>query len=364
MGAGHQATRLRQQAAQYRKLGDLAAIQPEEVRARRTAAEEAYTNVVSRLGAEGTYGPGAPTAGASTESVFKEADIQSSLEGPMYKEGGEGLGKTGQNLLEKKGYLPSGSVGKTSIKGQIIDPEKFQKKVEGSAQFRIASQLTAEAEQLINREGPLYEEMLNNLQLPIIEGSAALARENTEQLRRAMQRGGSARRSAFEAVQKMRAQERINSQKIQQLAQVRGSLDSWARENARTVLDFGQNWVSNLGGIRESYQKAMDSAAEMMLTEAMPLVFRAEGAAADSEAAAAEVRAKMHAENRQKTGQWVTGILSVASLALGGVGILAGAADATGGLGSLAGAITPYSGSLISTGIKLGTSALGQGGQQ
>lgn len=264
----------------------------------------------------------------------------------------------------KKDLHASGSIGKTSINAKVIDPEKFQKKVEGSTQFRLMSKLTAEAEQLVNREGPLYDEMINNLQLPIIEGSAALARENTDQLRRAMQRGGSARRGAFEAVQKIRQQERINSAKIQQLSQVRAGLDTWARENARSTLEFGQSWASNLGGIRESYQGAMDGAADLMLTKAMPLIFRAEDSAAESERAAEQVRAQMHAANREKTGKWVMGIMAVASIAMGGIGAMGmmGMAGA-GTMGKIATAIKPHTGALLSKGISMGASAMGKSEQ-
>jgi len=264
----------------------------------------------------------------------------------------------------KKDFHASGSIGKTTMQAQVIDQDKFQKKIEGSTQFRLMSKLTAEAEQLVNREGPLYEEMINNLQLPIMEGSAALARENTDQIRRAMQRGGSARRSAFEAVQKMRQQERVNSAKIQQLSQVRSGLDTWARENAKSTLEFGQNWASNLGGIRESYQSAMDGAADMMLTKAMPFVFRAEDSASESERAAEGVRAQMHAENRAKTGKWITGIMAVGSLALGGMGGLSMLGMAgTGTFGKIAGGLQKNAGGLLSQGINLGTAALGTNGE-
>ena len=231
-------------------------------------------------------------------------------------------------------------------KANVIDQEKFQKKVEGSTQFRLMSKLTAEAEQLVNREGPLYDEMISNLQLPIIEGAGALARENTEQLRRAMQRGGSARRTAFEAVQKIRAQERVNSAKVQQLSQTRFELDKWSRENAKSTLEFGQSWASNLGGIRESYQGAMDNAADLMLSKALPLVYKGEAAADESERAAEAVRAKMHADRRAKTGKWIGGILTVASMFTGG-GLLSGAL-ATGGLtGALGGSGSDMLGAAI-----------------
>lgn len=275
---------------QFEALGSLAAAQPEEIRTRRTSAESAYTGVLSRLGAAGTYEQvgGAPAGGGAAEaegptSIFKKEDIVT----PFVKAGTQSV--------------------------TTLDPEKYQKAVEGSTQFRIMSRLTAEAEQLISREGPLYDEMINSLQLPIIEGAGAMARENAEALKRAAARGGSARRSAMEAVQKIRANERLNSQKMMALSQTRFALDQWSRENARTTLEFGQNWASNLGGIRESYNRAMDQASQLMTNSALPIMFQATKEAA-------KWRYYAHQKKRSKVTRWISGIMGVAMIAGGSYG--------------------------------------------
>lgn len=286
----------KREAAGFHYLSALAAAQPEEIRTRRTAAEQAYTGVLSRLGAAGTYDlPGtAPSGATPTEtgedpSIFKTEKAKSAA----------------ATHIDRR-YMDD------SVLQDItrLDPEAYQKKVEGSAQFRIMSRMTAEAEQLIAREGPLYDEMKSSLQLPIIEGSAAMARENAEQLRRAAARGGAARRRAFEAVQRIRSQERINSDKIQKLSQTNFALDQWARENARTTLEFGQNWASNLGGIRESYNQAMDQASELMLNSALPIMFQ-------NKQEAAKWRYHAHAKKRAKLTRWLDGIMSVGMVGLG-----------------------------------------------
>lgn len=353
---------------------------PAEIRSRRTSAEQAYSGILGRLGARGTYD--LPVAGQ------RAAQADPETAGPAGRPSGAAETPETGAVFRKTNFQEGVNIGAIDIDtryhspediGQIteLDPEATVRNVEKSAQFRIASRLTAEAEQLIAREGPLYNEMLNNMQLPIIEGSAAVARENAAQLKRAMARGGAARREAMQAVQQIRSRERVNSQKVQQLAQTRFALDQWARQNARTTLQFGQNWAANLGGIRESYNQAMDLATDLMVSKALPLVI-------GEQARAAALRQKAHAENRAKVGRWISGALSAATLAIGGlgaasaVGILGGAGKAglntlkAGGAGSGAGlfgrvgqAAAPYTGELIGAGTQLlGASLPSAGGQQ
>jgi hypothetical protein len=286
----------KREAASFHELGALAAAQPEEMRTRRTDAEATYSGILGRLGAEGTYDkPGSTTpsqigeGGGSATDIFKTEKVKS---GPA----------TGIDLRYTK---------KSSLQDiTSLDPDKAVKAQEGTTQFRIMSRLTAEAEQLISREGPLYQEMLNNLQLPILEGAGVMARENAEALKRAAARGGSARRGAMEAVQKMRSQEKINSQKVMAISQTRFAMDQWARQNARGTLEFGQSWAANLGGIRETYQAGMDQASQLMINGALPIMF-------DAKQEAAKWRNYAHQKNRAKVTRWIDGIVGVIAMAGG-----------------------------------------------
>lgn len=326
----------RSAAKGFEQLSALAGAQPEEIRTRRRAAEDTYNAVLNRLGTAGTYDrPGAPTTDAE--------DIETS----------PGIWKT--EKAKSMAATHGGAKGESRIKESAIaditrlDPEAYTKNLEKSSQFRIASRLTAEAEQLIAREGPLYDSMLRAQQLPIIEGNAAIARENAEALRRSAQRGGAGRRHAMEAVQKIRAQERTNRAKVTALSDTRFKLDVWARENARTQLEFNQNWASNLGGVRESFNAAMDQASALMVNSALPMMFNARKEAT-------QYRMAIQNRAREKTRSIVMGVLAVASLAMGGVGALGLA-----GMGGAAGAaLAPSAGALASTGLKLGAQAMAQ----
>lgn len=299
----------KREAAKMKEISALAAAQPEEIRTRRQAAEETYQGVLNRLGAKGTY-----------ENVGGEAAM-SSLTGAASAESAVGTAAdSGADLgifkTEKAKSAQATDIDpRYSSEANIADITKLDagktiKSVEDSAQFRIMSRLTAESEQLLAREGPLYDEMEKNLQNPIIEGSAAMARENAAELKRMMAKGGAARRGAFEAVQKMRQQEQVNSQRITAINQSRFALDNWARTNARTNLEFGQNWASNLGGVRESFNAAMDNAAALMTSEALPLMMGAQQQAMAYRRAA-------HKATTSGVMRWVKGIVGAVMMYYG-----------------------------------------------
>lgn len=343
----------KREAAKMKEISALAAAQPEEIRTRRQAAEESYQGVLNRLGAKGTY-----------ENVGGEAPAMSALTGAASAQTGApgeppqdlGIFKTEKAKSAQARDIDPRYASEANIADITrLDPSKTAKAVEGSAQFRIMSRLTAESEQLLARQGPLYEEMEKNLQNPIIEGSAAMARENAAELKRMMAKGGAARRGAFEAVQKMRQQEQVNSQRITAINQSRFALDNWARTNARTNLEFGQNWASNLGGVRESFNAAMDNAAALMTTEALPLMMGAQQQAMAYRRAA-------HKATQSGVVRWVKGIVGAVMMYYGAGaagGSLVGEAISGGDQG-----VNPAGGTTYSGGVLRGRVGAGGGTQQ
>lgn len=304
----------------------LAAAQPEEIRQRRSAAEQTLGLVRSRLGAAGTYDlPGTTTGpaaepdleatGATTLTGVKVAR-QKTLQGQTTDIGG-GFVKSDLPVgsPELGGYIDPKYAKSVSGLGQVkkLDPEAYTKQLEQSAEFRIASRLTAQAEQLLARQGPLWDDLIKNQQMPIIEGSAAMAKETAENLRRAAAKGGAARRDAFEAIQRMGAQREINTARMQSIANMRVELDKFAIQNAKEQLLFNQAWTENLSGIRETYNKAMDSASELMATASLPVMF----ASLDK---AQQWRMHAYAKNRAKLTRWIQGGLGVVQMVTGAYG--------------------------------------------
>ena len=324
---------------QMKGLAATAAQQPEEIRERRTAAESGLGALTSALGEAGSYdlpdpnapapAPSAPVTGPTgllSKDGYKFADLKAVkkydkliAKGYSPEEAKDQLGSN--KAFEEDGIFGSqktavgvkGTGGKGGTRTTVLDTDAMLEQQKGSSMFRQVSRMVAESEQMLARSGPLWDEMVRNTQLPIIEGAAAMGRENAENIRRAMQKGGAARRDAFAAVQKIRAQDQRNMQTGQALADAHLKMDKWARDNAKDVINFATGWAQNQAGIRESYHSAMDAATELMSTASLPFIFNAEQKEQ-------EYRDAQSAQNRGKVMKQISGVLGVATSVVGLVG--------------------------------------------
>jgi hypothetical protein len=196
------------------------------------------------------------------------------------------------------------------MRGTTIDPEAVARATIESPEFRIASRLTAESEQMLAREGPLWESMSKSITGPIIEGSAAFMSEQSEKLRREFARGGAARNRSRQAMQEIRVAEQVNKTRQTNLWNSSLALNQWARDNARTQLTFNQGWASNVAGVRDSFHDALDKAGQFMVEVAIP------GSRSASLGADAISRIQ-HEQNRAK-------IKRIGSFAVGAIATVAG----------------------------------------
>lgn len=324
---------------QMKSLTATAAQQPEEIRERRTAAEGGLAALTTALGQKGTYdlpstAPSAPPStppvtgptGLLSQDGYKFANLNAKKKyGKLLEKGyspEEAAGQLGANKAYEEGGLftkqktgvgVKGTGGKGGTQTTTLDTEAMLEQQKGSSMFRQVSRMVAESEQMLARSGPLWDEMMRSTQLPIIEGAAAASRENAEAIRKAMAKGGAARRDAFGAVQKIRAQEQVNMQKGQQLAQAHVEMDRWARENAKNVINFATGWAQNQAGIRESYHSAMDAATDLMASKSLPFIFNAT-------TKQQEYRDAQSAQSRGKVMKQISGVLGVATSVVGLVG--------------------------------------------
>jgi len=288
-----------------KEIAATSAQQPEEIRERRSTAEDVLGALNAEVGKPGTYdlptGPNAPSPVADEDglSIFKSTDT-------------------------KIGVAATGGKGKTTTTS--LDKDAALEQMKSSSSFRQVSRMMAESEQMLARSGPLYDEMVRSTQLPIIEGSATLARENTEAIRKALQRGGAARRDGFAAIAKIRAQEQANAARGQALAKAHTEMDRWIRQNASETITFANGWATNQAGIRESYHSAMDAASQLMAQASLPTIFNAS-------VKEQEYRDAQSAQSRGKVMRQISGVLGVATSVVGIVGSFYGQ-----GGGSTAGA--------------------------
>jgi hypothetical protein len=138
-----------------------------------------------------------------------------------------------------------------------MDPEAIAAGVMAQPQFAAVSGMVAEANQLINREGPLWNQLNNSIVGSVYEGAAAAQRQQMEELSRAMARGGSARRQGLALAQKFQVQENINRERSTQLWQSKMALEQFRTQAAQQNLSFANAWVDNQSGVRDSFTAAL-----------------------------------------------------------------------------------------------------------
>jgi len=325
-----------------RRATDITIQETSEMKQRRMAQEEAYATIRSQLGAEGTYdtptaGAG-PTAGAPTDGtdLFKTAELARGIR------------------------FASGAT--SAVAGQIPDPQKIAALTLGSTEGRIASRLTAEAEQMLKREGPLWDEMSKSVMGPIMEGAASFMQEQAEGLRRQFARGGAARNRARQGMQQIRVAEQANRVRSTKLWNSSLALNQWSRDNARTQLEFNQQWAANAPGVRDSFYQHLDNITEFVVKTALPTAL---GFQAD----AVRVAEQIKAEKRAKI-QRIVGMVMAAVAVVSGGGAMAfapalkAAAGGGGMMGMLSGAASALGGGggLLRTGL-MGAAQLGMGVQ-
>lgn len=210
------------------------------------ASEQARLNIMSSLGTPGSYGP---TPGATSGPIQFQGLTPTGLGGLTNETGAltsssteQMAGGTGSNAWQSS--------------GTVLDADKMTAAVTGTSGFRQVSQMVAEAEQLMNRTGPLWNQLNNSVVGGIYESNAGFQREAMEQLSRHLARGGGARRVGLQMAQAFQVQEKINRQRTGQLWQAKMGLEQYRIQHSKDTMSYAQQWVSNQAGIRDAFTNA------------------------------------------------------------------------------------------------------------
>ena len=221
-------------------------------RQRAQAAEETRRRTFNLLGAPGTYD--LPGAAPQTQTAAPAGDVYQTV---------SGASPIAEKLLSGKPFKEA--FAKYAEEGaQILDPEKATADISSSAMFRIQSRKTAEAEQLLAGEGPMYDMLHNSVMGPIVEGSATMLREQLRDIRTRAAKGGSARRTALKEAQEMAAQEMANRQRVQETWNANLKLWETIRNYSNDVAEQNYRFLDNIPMIRGQYQETMSSLADMV----------------------------------------------------------------------------------------------------
>ena len=335
------------QQAESAKVG----AEAEFAREQKRAAEETRLIVTSQLGRAGTYGP---SPGGSDFGLGTPAGLSGLTTGPGTFSGGlwgdeETKGGTiVGGKYDKKTGARKGSVD-WGISGQALDPEAMAAGIMGTSQFSTVSGMVAEANQLQNRQGPLWEELNNAIVGSVYEGAAANQRQQMEEISRGMARGGNARTQGLALAKKFKVQNDINQQRSSQLWQSRMALDQWVGQKVQQNLAFAGAWTDNQAGIRDSYTAAMTD-LRTFWSQTMPAA--AMGANASTTAATQSAMGNAYDSILSAQGtKWnaisgaVEGLGGVAMMGVGGLMMAGGGAPNSSSLSTLQSPQADYSGS-------------------
>jgi hypothetical protein len=264
--------------------------------ARILAGEAAKSNIVNAMGQEGTFEPGSGTGsyGTGETNIFEAAAMPNQAFKKMASYGGRK-----QLNVPRKG---------------VIDPEGYANATIGSIPFKMRSKMTAEAYQLLNKEGPEWDMLENSTLGAIHEGAALQLRDTLRQLKNNYAKGGTARRAAMNEFGEIQAAESAMRMQTQETWQANINLHNYIRMNADRVQAGNISYVNSLPGLNSAYRDSMTKTASLMVA--------AGEKAAIIAGEAYEIRASQQAQNFG-TKLLEAGILAAASTVIGG-GLQAG----------------------------------------
>jgi hypothetical protein len=220
------------------------------------AAEMAQMQVQGMLGAPGTYGAAAGTG--QPGSVTGVMDTS-----------GLGLSQPDQGLAQGLNY----STGKKGLLGTartgILDPEAYAASLSNSASFRIQSKLTAEAEQMANREGELYEKLENSIMGVISEGAAEQLKHAMREARNQAAKGTTgakgARRAAFQNAREINIIENSMRTKIQMAWEKAAEFQQMMWAQVDNVQAGNREFLANLPLTNRAFLDAVGESAKMQM---------------------------------------------------------------------------------------------------
>ena len=250
-------TRAKEAAGQVQAAGIRGMEVVDAEKARSIAAESTKFNVLTALGAPGTYGPDAMNAAAAGGGG-----------GSIYDTSGTGLSSKDKSLQVFGNFAGAASTGAgggplTGAREGILDPDAYLAELSKSSIFRQQSQQVAESEQLLNREGPLWDRLENSVLGTIHEGAALQLRDSTRRLRNDMAKGGTARRTALNEARQMIVDQNAMSMRVKQTWEANIRLNEYVQQNFERVRDGSMKFTDALPGLNDAYRTSMLNTAQL-----------------------------------------------------------------------------------------------------
>ena len=273
--------RAKEAAGQQQAAGIRAMEIADTERERTIASEQTKFSVLGMLGTPGSYGPleggggggGGSGGGGGIFSTDSYADQSLAMFGDHAKIGTMGMMHGDEAWDAANANAPDGQFlrgGKTrqeilqqGAREGILDPEGYTNQLSKSPLFRMQSQQVAEAGQLMNREGPLWDRLENSVLGSIHEGAALQLRDTMRQLKNNYAKGGSARRTAANEFNVINAQERAMRTRTQETWKANLKLHDYVNQNFERVRNGSMQFTDALPLLNDNYRSAMLATANL-----------------------------------------------------------------------------------------------------
>jgi hypothetical protein len=311
---------------------------------RTAAAEEARAYAMYGLGRPGTY-----------EQDYASWYAQNDPYNTSFvnKRGVTKPGKTG--FLKKTSATvstPGGPMGTMTDEVQDYKLGKgFQKGLESSRSYRLASYMTAQADELVRGTGELYEKIKESVIGPIMEGAGMAHQQLMQQIQTMAAKGGSARNRAVQAATMLAGSQDIMRDRMNSLWQANLSIIEFGINNARSQLSWNDSWINNRAGIRDDFNTMMNNFTAMRVDSILPQQIAAASGLADSSMIGIGLQLEadqIRADTTKNIYQIIGGAISTVGGVMGKGGgwtTLAGAGGGGGGGYSPSGSVGPPAGS-------------------
>jgi hypothetical protein len=225
------------------------------------SAETARGLVMGQLGREGTYGPTSAGQGQFSVDLGRPSGL-SGLWAPGAQAGLYGdtsiTGVSDKATYNRKSLNRRDIQGEFNVEGYVADPYETAANITNTAQFGTVSAMVAQANQLANREGELWDTLNNSVIGGVFEGAARQQREMMGQLSKAAARGGGSARAGLRIAQQFAVQESVNRERTTALWSAKLKLEEHVNKTVQSNINFATGWVNNQAGIRDTFVNTMN----------------------------------------------------------------------------------------------------------
>jgi hypothetical protein len=228
--------------------------------------EESYEDFIAGLGGQSPFIPGGLSPKKQAKMAKRIAGGKGAAAG-MFKKTSKTITTPGGGPIDPETGM--GTTATSEITDYKVKPGILAQKVGATRSGRMVSYMTAQADQLVRREGPLYEEIKQSVHGPIIEGAGMQHQQMMEEIETMAAKSGSARNRAVQAATQIAASQQIHRDRQNMLWNANLQLIKFSMENARIQMAFNDQWISGRAGVRDQFNQMMNHFTDLRVNTIM-----------------------------------------------------------------------------------------------